>query len=139
MRVLVSDLLQVPPSWAFARALSCSMLGFSWILLLVEALPSGVAALAPPPMVAALPAGPVEVPPVPSVVAEVPPAAPLPPLPTVALPPDEDPAPMVEALGAVCAKAGEQPSATAPAIKTIGYFICWPPICDRWCSFRWSR
>src|SRR5690349_15603176 len=97
--VLVCDLLQVPPSCAFARAWSCSLLGFSWILLLVVALPpSLVAALPPPPMVDAVPLGPVEVPPSPRVEAEVPPAAPLPAVPTVPLPPAEEPAPTLEAL-----------------------------------------
>ena len=99
--VSVIDLLQVPPSWAFALALSCSMLGFSLILLLVVALPSVVAALPAPPIVEEVPAGPVEVPPSPRVEAEVPPTAALPPLPTVPLEPVEEPAPTVDALGAV--------------------------------------
>src|SRR6185436_5911726 len=100
--VLVMDLLQVPPSWAFALAWSLSMLSFSWILLLVVALPPSLtAALPPPPMVDEVPAGPVEVPPSPKVEAEVPPAAPLPAVPTVPLEPVDEPAPTVEALGAV--------------------------------------
>src|SRR6185436_1739607 len=99
--VLVIDLLQVPPSCAFALAWSLSMLSFSMTLLLVVALPpSLVAALPAPPMVDEAPAGPVEVPPRPMVEAEVPPAAALPAVPTVPLDPLEEPAPTVEALGA---------------------------------------
>src|SRR5204862_3479883 len=158
--VLVIDLLQVPPSWAFALAWSCSMLGFSCTLLLVVAVPpSLVAALPAPPMVDEVPAGPVEVPPVPSVEAEVPPAAPLPAVPIVPLEPDAEPAPIVEALGADAlgafawfwawfwAKAWGAAAVIATAAMARGmivftglsssWFSCRP--CDRPCNCRWNR
>jgi len=136
--VLVIDLLQVPPSWAFALAWSLSMLSFSITLLLLVALPpSEVAALPAPPMLDEVPAGPVDVPPNPMVEAEVPPAAALPAVPTVPLEPVEEPAPMVEALGAgvvalgavvlCCAKAWGAANTTAASARGIIFFMVFSP------------
>src|SRR4051794_16001618 len=139
MVVLVCDLLQVPPSCALALAWSCSLLGFSLILLLVVALPpSLVAALPPPPMVEEVPAGPVEAPPSPKVEAEVPPAAPLPAVPTVPLPPLEDPAPALEALWAK-ARGEAAAKISAATIRGRGFIGCSPLVDDRRCSCRSNR
>src|SRR6185369_2516600 len=76
--VLLADLLQVPPSCAFAVDWDRSIWGFSRILVLEVALPLTVAALPAPPPVEEVPALPVELAPNPMVEADVPPAAALP-------------------------------------------------------------
>lgn len=108
--VRVCERLNVPPSWACARALEFStgplplfMLTPVWDLPLTEAaLPP--AAIEEP----VLPVGDVDVPPVPTVEAEVPPAAAEPPLPPVML---------------FCARTGEAAASRAATAAVVSKFL----------------